>query len=154
MRWKPNVTVAAMIEKDGKFLFVEEETRDGLRLNQPAGHLDDGESLYQAVIRETVEESGAVFVPHAVLGIYRMPEPSLDLTYLRVAFVGVLESIDAHAMLDRGIVGTVWLTPAELLAEKSRWRSALVGRCVQDYLRGVRYPLDILQDILSDVSEK
>lgn len=148
MRWKPNVTVAAVIEKDGKFLFVEEETPEGLCLNQPAGHLDAGESLYQAVIRETLEESGAVFVPQALLGIYRMPEPRLDLTYLRVAFVGELESMDADAVLDVGIVGTVWLTPAELLEEKSRWRSELVGRCVQDYLGGVRYPLAILQDII------
>lgn len=145
MIWKPNVTVAAVVERDGRFLLVEEETTNGLALNQPAGHLEEGESLLQAVTRETLEESGWEFTPEALLGIYRWRSPR-GVTYLRFAFVGRLGAHDAARELDTGIVRTLWLPPAEIEAQRARHRSPQVERCVADYLAGTRYPLTLLRD--------
>ncbi len=118
-RWKPNVTVAAVIEQGGRFLLVEEETADGLRLNNPAGHLDCGETPAQACIRETLEESAYSFTPAALVGIYLSRNITLngsDTTYLRFAFCGALGDRDPHRALDTGIVRTLWLTADEIRA--------------------------------------
>lgn len=142
MVWKPNVTVAAVVEQQGRFLLVEETTADGVRLNQPAGHLEEGESLLAAVVRETREETCRAFTPQAMLGIYRLPLPTL--TYLRVAVIGSVGEADPALTLDDGILRTVWLTADELRAQPARLRSPLVLRCVEDYLAGQRFPLSVL----------
>ena len=144
MIWKPNVTVAAVIERDGKFLLVEEETSQGIRFNQPAGHLEAGESLQVAVAREALEESAYSFIPQYLLGIYNWHSPESDTTYLRFAFTGSITGYDATRKLDTGILQAVWLSPDEIRALQQRHRSPLVLRCIEDYLAGKRYPLDLL----------
>ena len=144
MIWKPNVTVAAVVERDGRFLLVEEETGDGIRFNQPAGHLDEGESLLQAVARETLEETAYHFVPRFLVGVYQWRRPAGDVTYLRFAFGGVVTGHEPQRPLDEGILRTWWFTGAELAARSERHRSPLVARCVEDYLAGRRYPLDLI----------
>ena len=144
MIWKPNVTVAAVIEQDGKFLLVEEHTSQGLLFNQPAGHLEADESLLAAVVRETLEESAYQFEPQHLLGIYRWHSPSSDTTYLRFAFSGYILAHYPEQALDEGIIRSVWMTEAEIRASHARHRSPLVLRCVEDFLSGKRYPLDIL----------
>jgi len=143
--WKPNVTVAAVIERAGRFLVVEEETDDGIRLNQPAGHLDAGESLPAACARETLEEAAWHFAPTALIGVYQWRRPAGDLTYLRFAFSGELGEHQAGRALDTGILQALWLTPAELEAMRDRHRSPLVMQCVADYLAGRRFPLDLIR---------
>jgi 8-oxo-dGTP pyrophosphatase MutT (NUDIX family) len=146
--WKPSVTVAAVIERDGRFLLVEERTADGIRLNQPAGHLDPGESLLAAATRETLEETTFTFTPTQLVGVYLWrsgARPGSDeVTYLRFAFSGVLGEADASRPLDDGILRALWLTPAEIAARSAEHRSPLVQRCVDDYLNEARYPLDLL----------
>lgn len=144
--WKPNVVVAAVIEEDGRFLLVEEETEDGLRYNQPAGHLEKGESLLDAVRREAFEETAHHFEPTALVGVYKWPHPTKDLTYLRFAFTGVVGGFDPTARLDTGIVRAVWMTRDEIAACESRHRSPFVLRCVDDHLAGRRFPLDLLTE--------
>jgi ADP-ribose pyrophosphatase YjhB (NUDIX family) len=146
-RWKPNVTVAAVIEHDGRFLLVEEETEQGLRLNNPAGHLDCGESPAQACIRETLEETAHAFTPTALIGIYLSRQrrtDGQDITYLRFAFCGTLGARDPTRALDVGIVRTLWLSADEIRACPERHRSPLVLQCLEDYLAGQRYPLDLV----------
>lgn len=145
--WKPSVTVAAIIERDGRFLLVEEETSDGIRFNQPAGHLDPNESLIEAVARETLEEAAHEFVPTALVGMYMSRYVSsrtgLEVTYLRFAFSGeVGRELDRE--LDEGILRTVWMTREEMLACEEKHRSPLVLRCVDDYLAGKRAPLSLI----------
>ena len=147
-RWKPSVTVAAVIEHEGRYLLVEEHTPEGLRLNNPAGHLEPGESPLQAVVREALEETGRRFEPQALLGVYlsRFMRPATgdDVTYLRLAFCGrVGEPMPGHA-LDAEIVRTLWLTPPQIAAERERHRSPLLMRCIDDHLAGRRYPLELL----------
>ncbi len=144
MIWKPNVTVAAVIEQDGKFLLVEEHTSQGLKLNQPAGHLEANESLLQAVIREAREESAYDFEPQHLLGVYRWHAEKSDTTYLRFAYSGCILAHHASQTLDEGIVRTVWMTLDEIRASSSRHRSPLILRCVEDYLAGKRYPLELI----------
>lgn len=144
MVWKPNVTVAAVVERDGRFLLVEEETSDGIRLNQPAGHLEPDETIVAAVRRETLEETAYDFTAEQLVGIYRWSRPDSDLTYLRFAFTGSLGTLHSDRSLDTGIIHALWLTPDEILASAARHRSPLVLRCVEDYLAGRRYPLDAL----------
>ncbi len=144
MIWKPNVTVAAVIERDGQFLLVEEETPQGVRFNQPAGHLEAGESLLAAVTREVLEESAYSFTPQHLLGIYCWHSPESDTTYLRFAFAGAITGHNPDRLLDSGILQAVWLTPAEIRAIQARHRSPLVLRCIEDYLAGKRYPLDLV----------
>jgi 8-oxo-dGTP pyrophosphatase MutT (NUDIX family) len=150
-RWKPSATVAAVIEQDGKFLLVEEHTPEGLRLNNPAGHLDPGESPAQGCARETLEETAYAFTPTALVGIYlsRFQRQQEDITYLRFAFCGTLGSFDAQRTLDTGIVRTLWLTADEVRSSAARHRSPLLLQCMEDYLRGQRYPLTL---ITSDAS--
>ena len=145
-RWKPSVTVAALIEHGGRFLLVEEHTADGLRLNNPAGHLDPGESLVQAVVREVLEETACTFTPSHLVGVYlaRLQRQQEDITYLRFAFAGTAGAPAPGRALDAPIVRTLWLTPAEIEATRERHRSPLVWRCVQDHLRGRRYPIELL----------
>jgi len=155
-RWKPNVTVAALIEREfegvQKFLLVEEQTRDGLRLNNPAGHLDPGESPIQACARETLEETAFHFTPTALVGIYFSRFDSFqpgqavpqDITYLRFTFCGELGEQVAGQALDEGIVRTVWLTADEIRACAAVHRSPLLLTNLEDYLAGRRYPLDII----------
>lgn len=146
--WNASVTVAAVIEHGGRFLLVEEETRDGLRLNQPAGHLEAGESLVRAVVRETLEETAHTFEPRALLGCYmsrgRSSRDDGDTTYIRFAFTGELGALDAGRQLDTGIVRTVWMTSEELRACPERHRTPLLMACVDDYLAGKRFALDVL----------
>lgn len=144
MIWKPNVTVAAVIERDGKFLLVEEQTSQGIRFNQPAGHLEAAESLLDAVIRETLEESAYHFQPQYLLGVYRWHAIESDTTYLRFAFTGEIVSHEPERVLDDGILQAVWLSPAEIRANQAAHRSPLILRCVEDYLSGKRYPIDLL----------
>jgi ADP-ribose pyrophosphatase YjhB (NUDIX family) len=144
MVWKPNVTVAAVLERDGKFLLVEEETDDGIRYNQPAGHLECGESLNDAVIRETLEEAAYTFAPEYLVGIYNWRREDKDVTYLRFAFGGVITGHDAARQLDAGIIAARWLTLDEIRALAPRHRSPLILRCIEDWLVGKRYPLDLL----------
>jgi 8-oxo-dGTP pyrophosphatase MutT (NUDIX family) len=145
--WKPSVTVAAIIERDGRFLLVEEETSEGLRLNQPAGHLDPFESLEQAVIRETLEETAHDFTPTALVGMYMSRYQSArtgeDVTYLRFTFCGEVGACHERA-LDHGIVRTLWLTRDEIAACRERHRSPLILQCVDEYLAGRRAPLALL----------
>jgi 8-oxo-dGTP pyrophosphatase MutT (NUDIX family) len=147
--WKPSVTVAAVIERDGRFLMIEEHTGAGLRLNQPAGHLDPGESLIQAVIRETLEETAHDFEPTALVGIYlaHFVPPSTSraegVTYLRVTFTGNLGA-DHQLPLDHGIERVLWMTYEELVVNQARHRSDLVLQCIEDYRRGQRSGLDLL----------
>ncbi|AWI77985.1 NUDIX hydrolase [Parazoarcus communis] len=143
--WKPNVTVAALIERDGRFLMVEEETEDGLRFNQPAGHLEEGESLVQATIRETLEETAHRFVPEYLVGVYQWPRPQGDITYLRFAFGGRVGEEVPGFELDDGIVRAVWMSPEEIRATADRHRSPLIVQCVDDWLAGRRYDLDLLR---------
>jgi 8-oxo-dGTP pyrophosphatase MutT (NUDIX family) len=143
--WKPNVTVAAVVERDGRFLVVEEETEDGLRFNQPAGHLDRGESLVNAVAREALEETAHGFQPEFLVGIYQWPRPAGDITYLRFAFGGSITGFDPERKLDTGIVRAVWLTLDELRATRERHRSPLILQCCEDYMAGRRYPLDLIR---------
>ncbi len=148
VRWKPNVTVAALIERDGRFLLVEEETSDGLLLNNPAGHLDPGESPVQGVIRETLEETACTFEPEGFLGMFmsrfRRTRTGEDITYLRLAFFGSVSEADPALELDEGIVRAVWMTADEIRACPERHRSPLVLECLEAYLAGERYPLSIL----------
>ena len=145
-RWKPSVTVAAVIEQDGRFLLVEEHTADGLRLNNPAGHLDPGESPAQGCAREALEETAWHFTPTELVGIYlsRFQRPDTDITYLRFAFCGTLGAFEAQRTLDTGIVRALWMTPDEIRASTARHRSPLVLQCMEDYLRGQRYPMDLV----------
>jgi 8-oxo-dGTP pyrophosphatase MutT (NUDIX family) len=145
-RWKPSVTVATVIEKEGRFLLVEEHTADGLRLNNPAGHLDPGESPAQGCARETLEETAWQFTPTALVGIYlsRFQRASEDITYLRFAFCGDLGAFDPDHTLDTGIVRALWMTPDEVRQSAARHRSPLVLQCMEDYLRGQRYPMALI----------
>jgi 8-oxo-dGTP pyrophosphatase MutT (NUDIX family) len=137
--------VAALIERDGRFLLVEEETDEGIRFNQPAGHLDEGESLVDACAREALEETAWHFQPTALVGVYQWPRPRRDITYLRFAFVGELGEEDSGRTLDAGILRAVWLTPAEIEACRERHRSPLVLQCVRDWQSGRRYPLELIR---------
>lgn len=143
--WKPNVTVAAVIEHDGRFLMVEEQTPEGLGFNQPAGHLEEGESLLEACVREVLEETAWHFVPEYLVGIYQWTRPQGDLTYLRFAFGGRLGGEEPGRTLDEGIVRALWMTRDELLAVRARHRSPLILDCVDDWMAGARHPLALIR---------
>jgi len=147
MTWKPHVTVAAVLENAGRFLLVQERAAGSSVYNQPAGHLEDGESLVQAVIRETLEETAWHFDPEAVTGIYRWRQPDRQRTFLRVTFSGRARYHDPDIGLDPCIERTLWLTAAEIRACAPRLRSPLVLRSIDDYLSGRAWPLSLLVDI-------
>jgi 8-oxo-dGTP pyrophosphatase MutT (NUDIX family) len=163
-RFRPNVTVAAVIEQQGRFLLVEEHTPEGLRLNNPAGHLEPHESLVDACVRETLEETAYLFTPTALVGAYlsrqtkALPShlervdllPSVQTpTYLRFAFTGQLGLFQEGRVLDNGIVRTVWLSYEELKAQAQRLRNPMVLSCVTDYLAGQRFSLELLHTDLA-----
>jgi 8-oxo-dGTP pyrophosphatase MutT (NUDIX family) len=139
-----DVTVAAIIEREGRFLMVEERAAGNLVLNQPAGHLEQGESLLTAIVRETIEETGHHFEPTHIVGFYLWRSEEAGTTYLRVAFCGTAEPSADVATLDEGIVAVYWLTRAQLLSKQRQLRSPMVMRCLDDYLAGRRYSLDCL----------
>jgi 8-oxo-dGTP pyrophosphatase MutT (NUDIX family) len=150
MSLKLDLTVAAVAERDGRFLFVQERAARRIVLNQPAGHLEDGESLLDAVIRETREETARAFQPSAVTGLYLWRSPA-GRTVLRIAFSGSVGEQDPAVALDRAIIRTVWLSRAEAGARSRELRSPLVLQCIDDYLRGTRFPLTLLNHLLEDV---
>ncbi len=143
--WKPNVTVAALMEDRGRYRMVEEETSGGLMLNQPAGHLEEGESLVDACAREAMEQTAHPFGPRELVGIYQWRRPDGEVTYLRFAFSGDSGEQVAGRSLDDGIVRALWMRPDEIEASRARHRSPLVWACVQDWLAGVRLPLSVIR---------
>ena len=157
-RWKPNVTVAAVIERDGRFLLIEEHTAEGLRLNTPAGHLDPGESPADGCAREALEETAHRFTPTALVGVYmarfqrEKPGAEDDVTYLRFALSGVLGAQEAGRALDHGIVRTLWMTIDEIRASVERHRSPLLLQCIEDHLAGQRFPLSLIHTDVSVTS--
>ena len=148
VRWKPNVTVAAVIERDGRFLLVEEHTAGGLKLNTPAGHLDPGESPAEGCAREALEETAHHFTPTALVGMYmarfQKQAGGEDVTYMRFAFSGELGAFEPDRPLDTGIVRTLWLGVEAIRERRPLHRSPLVMRCIDDHLAGRRWPLDLL----------
>jgi 8-oxo-dGTP pyrophosphatase MutT (NUDIX family) len=144
VRKPPSVTVAAVIERDGKFLFVE-EVQEGRRvLNQPAGHLDPGETLLAACSREVLEETAHRFTPSALVGIYRWYYRPADVTFLRFCFSGSVFEYEKSRALDKEIVALHWLTPAQLKEKSSMHRSPLVQQCLDDHLAGNNFSLEVL----------
>jgi len=149
MSLKVDFTVAAIAERDGRFLLVQERAARRVVLNQPAGHLEDGESLVDAVVREAREETGRRFVPESLVGLYLWRGPG-GRTILRVAFAGTVGERDEAAVLDRAILRTLWLGRTEILARAAEHRSPLVLRCIDDYLGGARHALSVLQQLAVD----
>jgi 8-oxo-dGTP pyrophosphatase MutT (NUDIX family) len=145
MTFKPDVTVAAIVERDNQFLLVEEHIGSRLVINQPAGHLEDGESLLDAVIRETLEESAWHFEPQSLIGIYLWKQPENGRSFLRVAISGQVTHHEPKRRLDHGIERALWLPRDGIVAKSARLRSPLVMRCIDDYVRGSRHSLDVLQ---------
>lgn len=144
MIWKPHTTVAAIVEQQGRFLLVEEETADGIRLNQPAGHVENGESLLEAAVREAREETAYRFTPQSLLGIYHWRHPLKDITYLRFAFIGQVDDHQADLALDDGIIRALWMTADEIRATTAQHRSPQVLTCVEHYLAGQHFPLNVI----------
>jgi 8-oxo-dGTP pyrophosphatase MutT (NUDIX family) len=153
MTWKPHATVAAIIERDNKFLMVEEMIHGEKQFNQPAGHLDPDETLIDAVIRETREETAWLFTPEYITGIYQWQQPGTPTnkhkTFLRVAFCGTCSDFDDTQELDDGIIQAIWKTRDELVHDKSKLRSPMIINCIDDYLADKRYPLDLLTHVPS-----
>ena len=147
MTFHPHLTVAAVIEQNGRFLMVEEDVEGHRVLNQPAGHVEAGESFIDAIIRETREETAHPFEPQAVTGIYRWQHPDNGITFVRHAFCGAVGEPDTNLELDEGILRTLWLSHEELLAQRDKLRSPLVIQSIEDYLNGQRYPLKLYRDI-------
>jgi 8-oxo-dGTP pyrophosphatase MutT (NUDIX family) len=144
---RPVATVATVVVRDGAFLMVEETTRSGVRFNQPAGHLEAGETLVDAAIRETVEETGFHVRPTALVGIYRWQSPDTGATFLRFAYAADIMGHDPLRPLDAGILRALWLSRDDLLASAARHRSPLVLRCVDDFLAGHRLPLELVAEV-------
>ncbi len=147
MQWKPHATVAAIVVQHDKFLLVEETTDRGNRFNQPAGHLEDNETIIDAVIRETLEESAYTFTPESLLGIYHWKHEHNDTTYLRFAFIGSVSNHQPDLALDNGIIRAVWMSLDEILSQARLMRSPQVITCIKDYLSGKRYPLEVIKHL-------
>lgn len=147
MRWNPEVTVAAVVEADGRFLLVEELIAGKLVLNQPAGHVEDHETLIDALVRETREETAWRLRPESLVGIYLWRSPESGRSFLRFAFCGSVDQHDASQPLDRGIQRTLWLSRTQMRAQSARLRSPMVMRSVDDYLKGRRLPLDTVSSL-------
>lgn len=145
--WQPDVTVATVVVRDGRFLMVEETAHGRLVLNQPAGHLEPDETLLQAAVRETMEETAWEVKLTAFIGAYQWQAPETGRHYLRMAFAADPVSHYPGRELDEGIVQALWLTPDELASEQSRHRSPLVWRVLEDYLAGQRHPLALLSNL-------
>lgn len=150
MVWKPRVTVAVVVEQEGRFLMVEEKVGGQTRFNQPAGHLEDSESLVQAAVRECLEETAWRFEPEALVGLYRWRTPVNGDTYLRASFTGrCLEQVEGYT-LDPDISAVHWLTLDEIKDRRDALRSPLVMHTIEDYLQGRRYPLSLLKNVASE----
>jgi 8-oxo-dGTP pyrophosphatase MutT (NUDIX family) len=147
MRWKPNVTVAGIIEHAGRFLLIEEQTSTGLKLNQPAGHLEDGESLLEAVAREVLEETACHFTPQSLIGVYQWRDGAHDRTFMRFSFAGSAGERDPARALDTGIERTLWMTRDEVALAADRHRSPWVLRSIDDYLAGDRIALGMIHTL-------
>ncbi|HSI42726.1 MAG TPA: NUDIX hydrolase [Methylotenera sp.] len=143
-QWMPHATVAAIVERDGKFLLVEENTDRGNRFNQPAGHLEDNETIVEAVIRETLEETAYTFEPKSLLGIYHWKHEHNGTTYLRFAFIGSVSNHQPERALDDGIIRTVWMNIDEIRSKAHLMRSPQVITCIEDYSNGKAFPLSVL----------
>jgi ADP-ribose pyrophosphatase YjhB (NUDIX family) len=150
MRWKPNVTVAAIIEHKQKFLLVEENADDRIVFNQPAGHLEKDETLIEAVKREVLEETAWEFIPQSIVGIYMYPNQRSNITYLRFCFSGACEIYHPEQALDDDIIQVIWFNQEEINQNMERMRSPMVPQCISDYLSGKSYPLELLNHSLSD----
>jgi ADP-ribose pyrophosphatase YjhB (NUDIX family) len=148
MVWKPHVTVAAIIEQDQRFLLVEEETTDGIKLNQPAGHLEEGEDLMTAASREVFEETAWRFEPEYIIAIQLWRRNPESPSFLRICFSGRCHSHEPENTLDKGIIATHWLTPEEIQSDPKRLRSPLVTLCIDEYLKGSRYPLALIKSLI------
>lgn len=145
---KPHVTVAAVIEHQSQFLLVEEETSQGIRYNQPAGHVEQHESLIAAVIRETLEETAYHFLPEAVLGLYQWTSSFIpNVCYLRVAFIGRIQEPRLHQALDKGIIRAEWFDLDTIRALQPQHRSPQVMACIEDYLAGQRFSLSLINSL-------
>jgi 8-oxo-dGTP pyrophosphatase MutT (NUDIX family) len=150
MSLRPDLTVAAVVERNGEFLLVEERVGSHMVINQPAGHVERGEQLIDAVIRETLEETAWNFVPQALIGIYLWDQLDRQRSYLRFTFAGQITSHDPHRPLDRGIERILWMDREQLQAHHGQLRSPMVLTCIEDYLAGRRYPLDLLKGVATD----
>lgn len=148
MQWKPNVTVAAIVEDNGRFLLVEEDADNHIVFNQPAGHLEKNETLLNAIKREVREETGWEFEPQSLVGVYLYPNPHIDIMYLRFCFAGKGVQHNPSLSLDQGIIRAVWMNKAEIEAQQGKMRSGMVLTCINDYLAGKRYPLELLNHYL------
>jgi 8-oxo-dGTP pyrophosphatase MutT (NUDIX family) len=144
---RPAATVATVVCRDDAFLLVEETTRAGLRLNQPAGHLEAGESIVAAAERETLEETGYRVTPTALVGIYRWQSPDTGAAFVRFTYAADVVGHDPARPLDDGIVRALWLPYAEIVAQAARHRSPLVLRCIDDFRSGRRWPLDHVTEV-------
>ncbi len=143
-----HVTVAAIIEKNNRFLLVEESIQRQTVYNQPAGHLEEDETLLEAVIRETLEETAWHFTPELITGLYQWVQPESRQTFIRVCFTGQPQKHDQERQLDTGIIRTVWLSRQEIAAKQEQLRSPLVLTCIDDYLQGQRFPLELIKHII------
>jgi 8-oxo-dGTP pyrophosphatase MutT (NUDIX family) len=152
VRFNPEVTVAAIVPVDGRFLMVEERIAGHLVLNQPAGHLEDRETLIEAVVRETREETAWRFHPEALVGVYLWRNPVGGRSYLRFAFCGTVDDHQPGLPLDIGIVRAVWMSHEQLRVQPARLRSPLVLRCLDDFLRGLRQPLESVATVGLDAA--
>lgn len=148
MSLRPDLTVAAIVERDGKFLLVEERIGQRMVFNQPAGHVERGEQLTVAVIRETLEETAWTFEPESLVGVYFWDQPEKQRSFMRFAFCGRVLQHDARRRLDRGIERAVWLSHDQIRSHGPRLRSPMVLRCIEDYLSGQRYPLQLVREFL------
>ena len=148
MIWKPNVTVASIVELDGKFLMIEEESPSGPVLNQPAGHLEPNEGMRDAVIRETLEETGYQFTPRSVVGSYLWHNADNETTYFRTTFFGTVEKEPIHISLDDGIIRALWMSHDEIKADQARLRSPIILESIRDYQNGSSYPLDVVKSFI------
>jgi ADP-ribose pyrophosphatase YjhB (NUDIX family) len=153
MASRPDITVAAVAERDGKFLLVEEHIGNRLVFNQPAGHLEHDESLLDATIRETLEETAWEFAPRALVGVYVWKQPQTQRTFVRIAVSGEAIKHDPTQSLDRGIVRALWMSREQLVMRSARLRSPLVLRCIDDYLAGARFPLAVMQHLVDNSVE-
>lgn len=144
MTWRPDLTVAAIVQRDDRFLIVEERIRSRLVLNQPAGHVEDGESILDAVVRETLEETAWHFQPRHLLGLYVWRSPDTGRSFLRVAIAGEVGTHEPQRALDQPVIAAHWLTREQLLAQPSRLRSPMVLACIDDHLAGRRHDLSAL----------
>ncbi len=152
MTVRPDLTAAAIVERDGEYLLVEERAGNRMVFNQPAGHVERGERIVDAVVRETLEETAWTFHPEALVGIYLWEQPERSRSFLRFAFCGRVTDHDPHRVLDRGIERALWMSRDQMAIRASRLRSPMVLRCIDDYRAGNRFPLDVVRDLTIESS--